>query len=134
MSDLIADATVDVLRTALGRASRRSALIASNLANIDTPGYRAVDIAFSDALARASAVTLERSSANHAAAPPDAGDAGVVFEADSDRIRNDGNNVDVDQQMTLLASLQGRYQSAAELVRKRFGLIVYAVTDGRNGS
>ena len=44
------DATVDALRIALGRASRQTEVVASNLANLDTPGYRALEVRFSDLL------------------------------------------------------------------------------------
>ncbi len=127
------DGTVATLREALTRASRRAAAAAANLANVDTPGYRAVEVVFDDALARAGGVRLERTERNHLpslAAPEE----GVVREAPALRVRADGNSVDVDVEMNRLARTQGRFQAAAEMVRKRLALLAYAASDGRNGS
>jgi flagellar basal-body rod protein FlgB len=128
------DATLAALRLALHRASRRAALVASNLANLDTPGYRAVDLAPEPQATFGPPPRLARTDAGHLPGSGDAGRPETVAELPAARVRNDGNTVDVDREMTLLASLQGRYQTSAELVRKRFALLIYAATDGRNGT
>jgi flagellar basal-body rod protein FlgB len=125
------DRTVGLLHAALERASRRVSAVASNLANVDTPGYRAVDVRFEELLEGAVGIEPRRTHPMHLGGAAEA-PAGTVVERTSSRMRNDGNTVDVDLEMTLLASLQGRYQTAAELVRKRFALLLYAATDGRN--
>lgn len=125
------DETVALLHAALERASRRVSAVASNLANVDTPGYRAVDARFEDVLAEAVRIEPLRTHPGHLGAAGKRRSVTIV-EREPTRMRNDGNTVDVDFEMTLLASLQGRYQAAAELVRKRFALLAYAVTDGRN--
>jgi flagellar basal-body rod protein FlgB len=134
MIDRVSDATVVSLRTALDRAAKRAAIVASNLANVDTPGYRALDVEFREALEMQGGLEVERTDSRHLPSTASAEDPGNVAEVPAQRIRNDGNTVDVDREMTLLASLQGRYQGAAEMVRKRFALLVYAGTDGRTGS
>lgn len=127
------DATLGVLRQALTRASRTAAVVSSNLANVDTPGYRALEVRFSDALAEASALGIERSDRRHLGPSDGRMDEGLIVEAPILRMRNDGNTVDVDREMTAMAAAMGRYQAAAEMVRKRFGLRIYAATDGRQG-
>ncbi len=133
MPQPVEDATVAALRKALERASRRAAVTASNLANVDTPGYRALEMTFDDALAASGGVAPARTNPAHLSGPGGRGTDGAVREASATRMRNDGNTVDVDREMTLLAETQGRYQGAAEMVRKRFGLLIYAGTDGRSG-
>jgi flagellar basal-body rod protein FlgB len=133
MAEPIGDATVAALRLTLDRASRRAALVASNLANLDTPGYRAVDLAPRPGLAPGLAARLERTDADHLPGTIGVDAPDAVAEVPAARVRNDGNTVDVDREMTLLAALQGRYTAAAELVRKRFALLIYSATDGRNG-
>ena len=134
MLEPVNDATVATLRLALDRASRRAALVASNLANLDTPGYRSVDLEPAPFAALGQVPELQRTDAGHLAGSGGPQAQEIVAEVPATRVRNDGNTVDVDREMTLLASLQGRYQAAAELVRKRFALLMYAATDGRNGS
>jgi flagellar basal-body rod protein FlgB len=125
------DPTVQALRTVLGRASRRAQVVASNLANVDTPGYRALDVFFPDAMPGSSGLELERADPRHLAPAEDLSVRGKLIEAPVTRTRNDGNTVDVDREMTRLAMSSGRYRSAAEMLRKRFALLVYAAADGR---
>lgn len=129
----IEDATVAALRVVLSQNSRRATVIASNMANVDTPGYKAMAVSFEESLEETGRVEPARTQARHLGSGPDARALGTLVESPATRIRNDGNTVDIDREMTLLAGVQGRYQSAAELVRKRFGLLMYAGTDGRSG-
>ena len=129
MSEPVGDATIDALRTVLGRTSRRAAVVASNLVNVDTPGYRALDVEFSEPLELAS--EMRRTDSRHLSARANPAFRGSFVEAPVTRVRSDGNTVDVDREMTLFAMLQGRYRASAEMLRKRFALWLYAVTDGR---
>jgi flagellar basal-body rod protein FlgB len=126
------DSTIDLLRTTLGRASRRAEILASNLANVDTPDYRAVDVRFDELIAGSALPGPERTHPNHLSPSTDEQIRGRLFESPVTRMRNDGNTVDVDREMTLLASTAGRFRTATEMVRKRFALLIYAGTDGRS--
>ena len=126
MSDRPMDPMVSTLESALNRASLRAAMAASNLANVDTPGYRAMDVSFDEAMTEAS-LGMVRTVDGHLADSALAEGARVV-EAPVTRIRSDGNTVDVDRQMTLLAQMGSRYTAVTELVRKRFAMMIYAVT------
>lgn len=128
------DPTVALLSTTLTRASRRAALVASNLANLDTPGYQALDLEFRDALSDAGGIDLARTSPGHLRVGGASDAGGTIVTKPPTRVRNDGNTVDLDKEMTLLGSMQGRYSAAAEMVRKRFALLLYAATEGRNGT
>ncbi len=130
MNGIQGDALIAELRNALNRASIRASMVASNLANLDTPGYKAMDVSFHDALKQAGAEPV-RTDPRHLA-PPEARLGGTPVPAPSSRITNDGNTVDVDKQMALLSRMQGKYAASAELVRKRFGLLQYAVSNGRS--
>jgi flagellar basal-body rod protein FlgB len=132
MSEPVGDATIDLLRDVLGRSSRRAAVVASNLVNVDTPGYRAIDVRFEEELAAAPLMREIRTHPNHLPIRNDSPIEGKIVEARATRARNDGNTVDIDREMTKLAAIQGRYSAAAEMVRKRFALLIYAATDGRS--
>lgn len=133
MSPKPIDSTVETLRMALGQASRRAQVTASNLANIDTPGYRALEAEFPLPTSGNFALEMHRTDAGHLA-PFGADPArGTIVEAPITHMRNDGNTVDVDREMVRLAAIQGRYRTAAEMIRKRFALLAYAATDGRSG-
>jgi flagellar basal-body rod protein FlgB len=91
-------------------------------------------VQFEETLKIAGSLDVERTDPRHLPEAPDLEDPGTLREVPASRVRNDGNTVDVDREMTMLAALQGRYQSAAEMVRKRFALLIYSATDGRSGT
>jgi flagellar basal-body rod protein FlgB len=129
MEKVSLDSIVDTMKSVLDRSSVRAGVVASNLANIDTPGYRAMDVSFDEALNDAGLAPM-RTDAQHLAGGG-LPHGGRTHEVPSTRIRNDGNTVDIDKQMTLLAKLQGRYTTASQLIRKRFGLLIYTITSNR---
>jgi len=123
------DAAMAALHETASRTSRRTEAVASNLANVDTPGYRALDVEFPEL--SLSGGTLRRTDVEHLRADDEPRLRGVLVEAPVVRVRQDGNTVDIDREMTLLAMLQGRYRASTAMIRKRFALWLYAVTDGR---
>jgi flagellar basal-body rod protein FlgB len=113
-------------------ASRRQALIASNLANLDTPGYRTRDFSFEGALKSALArqtppISLSMTSPMHLP-----GSASLSLPSSTDALRpsaerNDGNDVSLDRENMLLTRTQNAYQTASNLMqselRKLYSLI-----------
>ncbi len=132
MSDPRLDSVVDALRIALSQSSRRAGVVASNLTNVDTPGYRALDVHFDDYFDAATAVEPLRTDTGHLRGTATT-QRGTLMEAPVTRMRHDGNTVDVDLEMTKLAMVHGKYRTSAEMLRKRFALLIYAATDGRGG-
>lgn len=125
----IDNSVTPALSEALGRLSRGTSIAASNIANVDTPGYRALQVEFAEALGNAGAGLAGTAKAHRASR--EAVDRGVVSEAPSTRQRADGNTVDIDHEMTKLATLGGRFAATAQMLRKHLALLRYAATDGR---
>lgn len=96
----------------------RQELVASNLANVDTPGYRTVDIHFQSALEQA------------LAGPPGAGESPQVYEVPGLPQRPDGNNVSVDRESMLLGETQLQFQTAVQLWRAEISNLITAVSGG----
>ncbi len=113
-------------------ASQRQTLIASNLANLDTPGYRTRDFSFEGAMKAAlggqsSPASLTTTHAMHLQ-----GTASSSLPATTDPLhpsaeRNDGNDVSLDRENMLLARTQTTYQTASTFMqvelRKLYSLI-----------
>lgn len=130
---------IGLLEATLDTASRSQALIASNIANVDTPGYQTRDLDFEAAMQAADrrlsgeGVELEKDALGHLSGDDVTRFASYEFEPGDLPRRNDLNNVSVDREMLALSKTAGRYSVAVELLRKRFALLKYAIMDGRNG-
>jgi len=102
----------------LDLAAFRQKLIASNLANVDTPGYRTRDINFESEMRRAEN-RLEPET-----------EAPRVFEVQGLIERPDGNNVNLERESLLLAQTQLQFRMGVELLRQEFQRITAAVKEG----
>jgi flagellar basal-body rod protein FlgB len=118
--------TIETAIKALDMRSRRHEVIVSNLANADTPGYKAFDLMVEDALAaqkkNSAGVELSRTNAGHLPAsgqnvhglPPR-----MIRIDDANNLRGDGNTVDMDREMAHLAENQLMYRSSARIIAKK---------------
>ena len=100
-------------------AETRQTLIASNMANIDTPGYKTQDLNFKQALAAAEA-GQSPSIAQHAV-------GGLLA-------RPDGNNVNLDRESFLMAQTQLQFNTGIALLREEFSDLREAIDGGPGGS
>jgi len=94
--------------------SARQRLVASNIANADTPGYHTQDIDF------------EREFLNAVGGSPQ-----VVEPADL-KVKNDGNNVSLDRESRLLAENALRFQLAAQLMKQQLSKVRAAIQEGKS--
>jgi flagellar basal-body rod protein FlgB len=107
-----------LLENYLNLTSFRQQLVASNLANVDTPGYHTVDIHFQSELERALAQPGGR------ALDPQVYDVAGLPQ------RPDGNNVSIDRESMLLGETQLEYQTGVELWRAEMSNLITAVSEG----
>jgi len=106
----------DKLNEIMNWRLNRQGMISSNIANIDTPGYKAKDLAFEREFENE--LKLTQTSAKHIASEP-SGPKYVVTEDPYERIGNDGNTVDIDREMVKLAQNQLLYSAAAQDVARQ---------------
>jgi flagellar basal-body rod protein FlgB len=97
--------------------SAREKLVASNIANADTPGYQTKDIDFASELNN----LMSDSKPN-------------VIEVAGLRAKNDGNNVDMDREARLLAENALRFSVASSLARSQLNTIRTAIEEGGKSS
>ncbi len=100
----------DLMNSALDYRAIRQDMIASNIANADTPFYRPRDVHFETMLAQKRQETfgeetqqleMARTDANHAtAASSQSSRHAITFFRDGHTARNDGNSVDIDVETT----------------------------------
>ena len=99
----------------LSYLAQRQEVIASNIANADTPGYKARDVEmpsdFSAALQEAS---------------------GAVVETPGLPSRNDGNSVNIDREARLLAENTIKFSLTTQIIRSQLKDIRSAIDEGRS--
>ena len=93
--------------------STRQNLVASNIANSDTPGYRTQDIDFQSEFLNAT------------------GGAPHIAEVNELPVKNDGNNVSLDREARLLAENALRFQVASQLMKSQIRVVRSAIKEGK---
>jgi flagellar basal-body rod protein FlgB len=132
MADPISDAAITAaLARHLTRAVEKQAVAAGNLANLDTPGYRAKEVRFSEALDdELAAGGLAGSHPLHLGVAQAGGSSDVVDVAGL-ASRRDGNNVQLDREMLNLTRAGGEFSQAQTVLAAKFRLVRYALNEGR---
>ncbi len=129
-----------MIATALNALSLRQRLIANNIANIDTPGFKASDVDFEAQLRSAIRTRLDQGGSGLTRTRPRHLDVNGGVGASLDprvvadnggSMRVDRNNVDIDQQMIKLSESAITYSALAQLAASRYSLLESIVTDGR---
>jgi flagellar basal-body rod protein FlgB len=131
------DSYLGVHAKALGLREQRTELLARNLANADTPGYKARDLDFQAALANAegksSAGTMRATQAGHIGAAADAalnpGSTEAFLKYRTPLAPSlDGNTVDAQLEQAAFADNSVRYQATLNFLSSRFRSLMTAIT------
>jgi flagellar basal-body rod protein FlgB len=118
--------TVDTLQAALTYHRERHTVLAGNVANLDTPGFRPADLERRTADdPHALAVTNERH-----LAPPATTEYVTSFDDGGSLQSSDGNAVSLERELSKIDANRARYATSAELVSRRLAVLRYAAGDG----
>jgi flagellar basal-body rod protein FlgB len=128
---MMEDSTVEGLSRFLDVDVARYKLIATNLANIDTPGFRTRDLNFRAELQRAAD---ESSSAEASGELSYASYSPVSYAVSGLMERPDGNNVSVERESLLMAETQMKFNLAVQLLKDEFHSISAAINSGGTSS
>ncbi|OEZ53414.1 MULTISPECIES: flagellar basal body rod protein FlgB [unclassified Duganella] len=126
---------------ALGLRSQRQSVLASNIANGDTPNYKARDIDFSSALQTAldkaspsAAASLKTTASKHYPNPPQ--DGGTMADGTPLLYRGvvqgavDGNTVDMDVERNQFADNAIRYEAGITAINAQIKSMMAAIQGG----
>lgn len=120
--------SVDRMSDALTFHRDRHSVLAGNLANLDTPGYKPVDLERRDPVA-AAPLPMAATEPGHMQSV--SGPAGENLVDSSDANPSvDGNAVNLEREMAKVAANRVRYGTTSELVSRRLALLKYAASDG----
>lgn len=128
--DNISTRTMALMERFLDLAARRQNLIAQNLTQIDTPGYKAQDIPFEEHM-RALVKGAEQTEGESSTAmrlmkqtPPAESVRGL-------RLRPDQNNVDIDREMTAMSANAAKFSVVTQLLVQKLRLLRTSINEGR---
>ncbi|MEM1417186.1 MAG: flagellar basal body rod protein FlgB [Myxococcota bacterium] len=125
---------VGVSQQAMSYHLERHNVLASNVANLETPGFRPVELVRDVGQAeRFGSMVLQRTNEAHvrasngvvAAGEPNTRIERVVQPA------NDGNAVSLEREMAKVAANDLRYQTVGRLVKAQLGMLRYAASDAQ---
>jgi flagellar basal-body rod protein FlgB len=135
MADLFA--SIAPLHAALDYHLERHSVLASNIAHVDTPGYKPNDLArvegasFEGALG----VAMARTNEAHLSVGGGVGGSdleGRVFQDISGGAGNDGNYVSLDREAGKVAANQLRYDVVSAIVSAELKQMHFAADDGKD--
>ena len=120
--------TVDTLQSALTYHRERHTVLAGNVANLDTPGYRPVDL---ERYPADDPARLAITRAGHIAQGNGASADYVASFDDGGALQGpDGNAVALERELAKIDANRVRYNTNAELVTRRLAMLRYAAGDG----
>jgi flagellar basal-body rod protein FlgB len=123
--------TIQNLENALGRADIKQKVLTNNIANIDTPNYKAKKVSFRNLLDQeTSNLEAVKTDYRHVDFTGSGDDYSIVSSSDTSYQQN-GNNVDIDKEMTDLAENQINYQALVERMSGKFNSLKTVLTGGK---
>jgi flagellar basal-body rod protein FlgB len=128
------DPIIGALNTSLNLRLTNQGVISSNIANADTPGYKAKAVEFEGALREALAVDgkIQMAGDNPGHMVPRLTDPvnPEIYDDPNGVESLDGNTVDRSAEMAKLAENQILYDASAEMIKKKLGMLKYAISEG----
>lgn len=123
------------MKKTLDADALRQRVIANNIANVNTPGFKRSEVSFTDQLRSALGrkdIKLLTTHPRHFGAPVDIKDirAKVVIDNNTS-MRLSGNNVDIDQEMVNSAANEIHYQAVTDMLTGKYSGLIKVITGGR---
>lgn len=126
---------IGILKKAMDVAALRQKVMANNIANVNTAGYKAQKVSFEEAMKAASGsqgtVALEKTDKGHM------GNGGDMESVRPKIVRDesvsqklDGNNVDIESEMVDMAANQLLYNALAQQISNKISVLRYAIHEG----
>lgn len=123
----ISFSSLDTMQSALTFHRERHTVLAGNIANLDTPGYKPLDL---QRTTPTEATTLAVTSDGHIGGAAGARSVVTAF-TDTDQTQGpDGNAVQLERELSKIDANRARYATSSELVSRRIAMLRYAAGDG----
>jgi flagellar basal-body rod protein FlgB len=115
------------LQAAMSGLAARQRAIANNVANVDTPNFKASEVRFEDALKSAMNSATPGSPPTQSSLNASVSQSSLVGGT---TLRADGNNVDIDREMAMLSETNLTYSAITQVMSTRLGILRSVIKGG----
>lgn len=124
---------INLLEQALNYSSLKQKIISQNIANVDTPNYKAKDVSFKAVLQNEMGHNLMayRTDQRHLEFTEDSMASPEIINRPDIQYNQNGNSVDMDQEMSDLATNQIYYDALVEQVNTKFQALQNVIRGGK---
>ena len=130
------DPTISAMESYMTRLTRRQQVVASNIANIDTPGYKTKEISFHatmEELLSGPASGMKATRPEHLGEWSFTPSEPVAYEVPDLPSRPDRNNVNIDSELLKLGETSFGYTVMTQLLRSKLRTISSSINEGKVG-
>lgn len=124
--------TIKTIEQSLDYATTKNNVISNNIANVDTPFYKASDVVFKNTLSKAMKGQLELRRTHNLHIPQaQLGKSYQTIVNNNTSFNHNGNNVDIEVEMAALAKNQIYYRSMVDRLNGKFNSLQTVISGGR---
>ncbi|WP_153731273.1 flagellar basal body rod protein FlgB [Sporosarcina obsidiansis] len=123
--------TITKLEKGLDYSSAKSKAISQNIANVDTPNYKAKTVSFKEVLSNEKSKGLEAYKTNPKHLDFTHSTGSKTFDISNMRYRQDRNGVDMDKEQADLAANQIYNSALIERINGKFNTLQHVIKGGR---
>jgi len=129
--DIVKDLSYQILKNGLDVSAARQKTASSNIANVNTPGYKTSKVNFESELTKAlnnNGTAMVKTHEGHLGGATASEVKGEVKVIDGISMDETGNNVDIDKEMVDLAANEIYYSALIEQVNRKLSVMSYVIT------
>lgn len=120
----MSDIAYDLIKKELDVSALRQSVIANNIANINTKNFKSSDVVFEDKLKDALDEYGEDDNELDSVQPE-------VVQDNSTSMREDGNNIDIDKEMTDMTQNNIMFDTLVSQLDTKMEIMKYVITEGK---
>lgn len=106
--------------------SVRQSAVAQNVANVNTPGYKAVDVEPFEAVLNSTGIEMQKTRASHLSPMSGAGSEAETEENAKWQVVHSGNSVSIEEQMLKAGEVSGAYQRNTSVMKTLHRMLLAA--------
>lgn len=125
--------TISTLEHGLNYSSVKQKVISQNIANVDTPNYKAMNVSFKDVLENELHIPIAaiRTNKRHFDFKSSISSGSKLISRNSVQYNQNGNSVDLDKEMADLATNQIYYNAMIERINGKFSTLQSVIRGGK---